>query len=452
MVATFCVGQDNDLDSAYTPVKDTSSVFFLSNGSFSGQFRTYMMNTVNQGELQDWYSWALGGNLGYQTTRWKGFRLATRFYATVEILGNSGELDSLTGRQSRYEIVLYDITDREIEEVALLGTAYIDFKWRKHQFWLGRHLLNTPLFNPQDGRMIPTLAQGFWYTNTSFKDLKLEAGYISHVAPRGSRGWFRLRNSIGVYSTGRNPDDSPSGYAGNLESNGLFIVAMSLAKKRFDFKVHNFYVENIFNATYAEAFYKGKLFGLDGRIGGQYIFEHQVGNGGNEDFNKRYFQDKLSHVFGGRMELRMNKLWTFTCNYNRITAHGRFLFPREWGREFLFVFQKRERSEGQGDMNAFMVDLRRKWELGGDKLDVKASYGHYYLTDPTQASLNKTSLPSYFQLGLNAYYQFGGVLKGLVAEYYITYKGSLGGDHDNPDFTLNKVKMFHWDLVMNYSF
>ena len=55
-----------------------------------------------------------------------------------------------------------------------------------------------------------------------------------------------------------------------------------------------------------------------------------------------------------------NNRWETTLNYNRITTHGRYLMPREWGRDPFFTFFPRERNEGLGDVHAIVGKLNYK--------------------------------------------------------------------------------------------
>jgi hypothetical protein len=426
-------------------------------GQFDGGLRTYFMATQNRDELKDWYSLALGGRLGYHTDPIAGFGAGASIYATRALVGNSDEVDATTSRPSRYELGLYDMTDPSNPEVALLGQAYVDFQSDGVQLWAGRHVLNTPLFNPQDGRMIPTLAQGIWYSGTlrpggGPSSFGLQAGYISHVAPRGDQRFRPLEDSFGIFPVGRNLDGTPSGYAGNVDSKGLFVGSLSYGHELLEVNVWDYFAENVFNTVYSDLTVKPRFAGLDWRFGLQHLLQHRVQDGGNPEADLAYFQHARSQALGGQIRAETASKWRVSASYDRITSAGRFVFPREWGKEPLFVFQKRERSEGSGDLQAWLIQLGKVWNFEQDgKLRTQLGYGQYYRTDPHEPEFNKYGFHSLSQTNLDTFYHFGEPLSGLVAELLVTYKGKLGdASDDNPAFVLNKVDMFNWNFIVNY--
>ena len=86
----------------------------------------------------------------------------------------------------------------------------------------------------------------------------------------------------------------------------------------------------------------------------QVVRQDAVSDGGNKDAAKSYFKKgSKSMSFGGKLGWKNNR-WETSLNYNRITAHGRYLMPREWGRDPFFTFLPRERNEGLGDVHAIM--------------------------------------------------------------------------------------------------
>lgn len=421
-------------------------------GIFSGGIRSFVMSTTNRGSLKDWWSWALGGNLGYQSPRLYGISLGARGYVTTQALGNALSLDQNTGRASRYEWGLYDLGAQKRTETALLGQAYLDLDAGGHHLWLGRRSLKSPLVNPQDGRMIPTLVQGAWYENTQLTWLKAQLGYLSHIAPRGGSTFLRIEDSIGLYPVGRSTSGAPSDYKNHLSSQGLTIFALSHSSKHFDANVYNYAALGLFNALYVDASYKGQLAGAAVQLAGQAIWERRLADGGSSHAEQRYFEDKQAQVYGVRAELRPETSWTLSLSYNRITAHGRFLFPREWGREPLYTFQKRERSEGAGDQHAIAASVRKKMPLFGGHLTGTLSQGAYLRPDARSFALNKYALPSLYQWNAELNYQAGGALDGVSADFLVAYKVALDDVRDNAALVQNKVDMINWNFVVEYSF
>ncbi len=433
---------------------DETGLHPFTDGTFNGQVRSYFMATQNDAALRDWYSLALGGSLAYHTAPVWGLGMGARLYAVREVVGNSDATDSVTDRPSRYELGLYDVQDPKATEFGLLGEAYVDFLQGPHSAWLGRHRLETPLFNPQDGRMIPTLAQGIGYSGRFESGLNLQAAYVTHVSPRGSDAFFRVDNSLGKYPVGRNTDGTLSDYAGNTDSLGLAIGSLGYEDERLQIHVWDYFAENVFNVMYSDAFVSIPSEPFTWRFGAQYFMSWKVGDGGNPDPSRAFVDQHVARGFGGQIQARTKAKWSVTANYNRITDEGRFLFPREWGREPLFVFQKRERSEGSGDLHAVSFELAKLWDFAArGRLRTQLGYGQYYRPDPTEPALNKYAMPSLWQANLDSTYYFGGALTGLNVEFLVVYKGQLRDSaNDNPNFVLNKVDMSHWNVIANYEF
>lgn len=419
----------------------------------SGYWRNYLMATNNQNPLQDWMTVSTGGKLFFKTRSIKGFSVAMGYYTTINTrIGNTAVRDETTLKLSRYELGNYDVADPTHHEIAYLGEAFLKYHKGDHKVTLGRQVFKSPLLNPEDGRMIPTLVQGIIYTYSKPKSLQVNLGWLSHIAPRSSNGFYSVAESIGIYPTGLNADGTPSGYKGNIQSNGIGIASISFRRKSFNIKLWEYYIENIFNSIYLESHLSGNLFGLPVDFGAQLIHQKKVDNGGNMIENQTYFTNDHSMIWGLQLITKITPETVFSLNYNHITDDGRFLFPREWGREPLFTFQKRERLEGASDVHAWMVNFTKKISLANESLlNMSIGYGQYYLQEPNEFRFNKYAMPSRWQANMDIFYHFGEKLKGLKVEYLFAWKKSLGHIPDNPNFILNKVEMQNHNLILNYA-
>ena len=426
----------------------------INRGKISGYFRTFLMTTQNVGALKDWTAMAVGGKLKYETARFKNFQLGVAYYTSHNVdITNVEARDTKTNRRSRYERALFNITDADQRTVHLLGEAYLTYGHTKHAISLGRMKLKSPLMNPQDGRMIPTLLQGLWYKNRVLKNVTFQLGWISHVAPRSFDNFATIAESIGINSVGRNPDGSASGYRNQLTSKGLGIANFDYTHKNWGVKVWNYYAENIFNTLYQEVYLKGSVKGLPWKLMGQVILQNQLNNGGNEDINQAYFQTPSASLWGARLQINPRKKLFISINYNHIGKAGRFLFPREWGREPLFTFQRRERSEGMANTHAWTIGAKQTWDWDKDrKLMLKLGYGHYHRPLLADATSNKYGLVSNIQSDFEAQYYFGGILKGIHLEYLVAYKAPLGIVKPDPRYIINRINMWNHSLVLNYQF
>ena len=182
----------------------------------------------------------------------------------------------------------------------------------------------------------------------------------------------------------------------------------------------------------------------------QFLKQDAISNGGNADVARTYFEKGGKSISFGTKAGWKNKTWETSINYNRITSHGRYLMPREWGREPFFTFLPRERNEGLGDVHAFMTKLN----YNSLNLRIKASVaaGYYKLPDVKNYRLNKYGLPSYTQANADVRYSFAGMLKGFEAQVLIVGKKNTGEIYNNKRFEFNKVNMMQYNFVLNYHF
>lgn len=417
-----------------------------------GYWRSAFIATDNQDNLKDWYALATGGLLKSEVNYKNKIILGAGYYTSYNLnIQDITARDQASGKHSRYEAGLFDVTDRSKREIHLLGELYIKFKHKKHQLTLGRMKLKSPLLNGQDGRMIPTLTQGIWYQNQLHKHLKLQTGWLTHIAPRSTSSFYSIASSIGRYSNGKNPDGSNAQYRDQLSSKGLGIFALNYSTKKWEIDFWNFYTENIFNTAVLDAIYKININQSKLSFAVEYIQQFKVNNGGNTHFDSQYFQTNQSRLFGGQVKWVTAKKWQLAFNMNRITSHGRFLFPREWGREFLFVFQRRERSEGSGNMNAWTITTKKQWLFKNkSKLDIQLGYGQYYRADVQDFAYNKYGVPANDQLNVDALYHFSGALKGFKLHFLVSRKRALGETYDQANIIINKNGMMNYNLFVNY--
>jgi hypothetical protein len=435
--------------------EDTTSLLSaFKRGDFNGHFRYFFMSTQNQKGLTDYYANAVGGGIRYETAKFHGFQFAVSGFYTFNIgSSNLGKADTTTGQLSRYEIALFDVEDPyNKKDIDRLEEFYIKYSHKKSSIVYGRQLLNTPFINLQDGRMRPTGVEGFWFETNEIKKTKIEGGWLYALSPRGTTKWYDASESIGVYSGGVNVDGSKSQYSNNLESKGVFLIGAHVElNKNITLHGWNVFTENIFNTTMLQTDFSFPL-NKNNIIfaAAQFVRQDVVNNGGNEVAAKTYFEKGGKAITFGAKAGWKNKQWEASINYNRITAQGRYLMPREWGREPFFTFMPRERNEGFGDVHAIMGKVN--YNIPKIRIKTSLSGGYYKLPDVKNYRLNKYGVPSYTQVNADVRYAFNKVLKGLEAQLLVVGKLNSGETYNNKRFEFNKVNMVLFNFVLNYHF
>jgi hypothetical protein len=431
----------------------------LVNGKVNGQVRYYYMQADNEPGLQDYYGHTIGGKLKYVTQEFNGFSEGVAFYTTNFINTNvkSGNTEPLAGnKNSRYVIGLVDATNPDNHGVTGVGELYLNYRHSKTDITIGRMKLNTPFMNPEDGRMIPTLEQGVWIKSADVDDFILQGGMINAFWNRSTPGFKSVQDSIGYgYGEGIDPmTGKPSHYLDNIKSDGLYVVsALYKGLPGTKLQAWNYYAQNLFNMAYAQADNQTHFGAYRMILGAQFAYETAVGDGGNPDPALTYMRrGEVSQTYGAKIGAGY-KGSVVSFAYNMTTSAGRMMFPREWGKEPLFTFQKRERSEGSGGCHAWLVTLQQNFkQFGIDGLRAKIGFGEYFKADVKDTVLNKYALPSYAQSNVDIFYNFKGALKGFSLEYLFARKYALGDTYGAAKYIFEKVNINVHNLIINYNF
>jgi hypothetical protein len=450
LVAGFPMLSKAQTDSSRT----RNALWAFRQGKAQLQMRYFFMETRNEGALPDAYSHALGGGIHYETGSFYGFQAGVGVFSVFNLASSDLTLrEPGTGQPNRYEIGQFDLLDPTAKkDMNRLEEAFLRYKWRETSLSFGRMVLKTPFLNPQDGRMRPTAESGFWLESKALKNLDLQAGFLNAISPRSTFKWFRVGDSFGIYPTGLAENGQKSAYARKVQSDFVALLGLQYNwKGKARLRFWDVVIDNVSQTFLLQADNEGVASASWAPVWGlQWIRQDQIGNGGNANPALAYVSDGWkSNVFGARLGLRKGK-WETSLNYTRITAEGRYLFPREWGRDPFFTFMPRERNEGAGDVHAFVV--RSATQLEKAQLRPELGLGYFRMPDVKNARLNKYGMPSYFQLNASLKYEFAGPLKGLETDLLVVYKRLEGETYGNLAYVYNKVNMWQINAVLNWRF
>jgi hypothetical protein len=438
-----------------SPVEDSTSVLHaFKSGSLEGHLRYFFSLTDNNSGLTDYFGNAAGGGIRFETARFHGFQFGVSGFFIFNV-GSSDltKKDSLTNQGNRYEIGLFDIEDpTNKKDIDRLEEFYLRYNIGKSYIRFGRQLINTPFINLQDGRMRPTGVEGIWFELNDLKKWNFEGGWIYAISPRSTVKWYETDESVGLYPSGVNALGVKSNYSGNLNSHGVFTMGTKWQPTRsITLKVWDLYFEDVMNSAMVQLDVRNSLNDNVALISAvQYVRQDAVNDGGNEDPLKSYIdKNAFANVFGGRLGIQKDKS-TFLVNYTHITDHGRYLMPREWGRDPFFTFMPRERNEGFGNVHAFTASVARNFPI--QRLKSTFTAGYFQLPDILDYRLNKYAMPSYMQFNADVRYSFSGMLKGLDAQFLFVAKMNRGDLHNDRRSEFNKVNMELYNFVLNYHF
>ena len=414
--------------------------------------RTFLMSTLNEGALKDDYALASGAGIGVLTQPVYGLQAGISGFFIYNLWSSDiAKPDSLTNSANRYELGLFDVENPDNKnDLDRLEELYIKYNLSKSAITVGKININTPFINPQDGRMRPTIAEGVWLNINESKKIGVNGGWIWDVSPRSTVHWFTLANSMGINPSGVNTDGSRSEYHDNILSSGM-AIANIYYKPTENLKINlwNGLLDNVMNTAMIEINTNQKL-GEDLKTyqGIIYLHQNSINHGGNIDQRKTYFNEGAqSNVISAQVGVK-NKKHNTSFNYTHITGDGRYLMPREWGREPFYTFLPRERNEGLGNVHAMVA--KTSLSFFDNKFKTGIGYGYYLLPDVKNYRLNKYGLPSYQQLNLDASYNFSNFLKGLELRVLVVGKMQEGNDYDNLKYIYNKVNLVNFNFILDF--
>jgi hypothetical protein len=421
----------------------------LHRGTFGGHVRTVFMATQNRGTAPDYYAHGVGAGLRYETRAWHGLQLGLEGFFLKNLYASP--LAAQPGRpESRYELSLFDQEHPQNREI-LHQVEELWVRWQARPGWqltYGRQRLETPLLNAQDSRLSPNFVQGLWGVGQLNAATTLQGGWLTHVAPRSTDRWYRLDEAVGRYSMGVAPDSSRADYQGRVHTPGLAVLGVRRTLgPHATVQAWQYFAPHLLAISWLEGTRTFARPAGTWTASGQLLWQRSLTGQSAGPTNHRYNEPgEQARALSVRLA-HQHRAWQYAAQYTRLTAHGRFLFPREWGREPFYTTLPRERIEGAGDVHALGASVA--WQRPrGPRLE--AGYGYFNLS--REARLNKYSLPDFHQLNFTATHAFAAAADGLRLR--ILYAAKWGANRASylPARAINKVDLHHLSVALDYVF
>ncbi|EON76265.1 hypothetical protein ADIS_3393 [Lunatimonas lonarensis] len=420
-------------------------------GEVEFHLRSFFMGTINRGDLIDYHSLAVGGGIGYFSPSFKGFQVGFSGFFVFQLYEHNLRIpDPTTGNVNRYEILLYDMNDLEnTRDLDRLEHLYLSYERNGFQAVLGRQKVNTPFLNEQDNRMRPNIFNGMSVSRRS-SNWQGSLSWFDHVTMRGTVDWYSVEESFGVYPFGRNVFGTSSGYKGNVSSKGIGVGNVSYSGNNGEkFQYWSYLADNVFQMQFAQLEKKSVVGGFELTAGLQGFYQSAINDGGNPDPEKAYImKGEKSMGYGAKVGSKVGK-HEFSLNALSITRDGRFLFPREWGRETFFASLPRERFEGNGGVRAISLKYEYRFDRKTNGLLGASSVDH---PDVNNFSLNKYGVPSYYHFVGSLDHRLDGYLEGLNIKVLVVNKAAKNPDEIPDQNRINRVDMWNFNVVMDYRF
>jgi len=413
-------------------------------------FRTFWMNTsYSDTELKSDYALGMSLNLGAKINYTKHWTLQVGYRSFANVLSSEiWKPDPISGQTNRYETGLFNLLDTRDRFFGKLETLSLGYTKDRFEVKIGRMGITTDWVNAQDGRLSPTVVEGINAWVAPSKNWKISLWAIEKMSIRGSSEWLGIGETVGIYPQGRNVFGKPGNYFGNTESDWLSIVEVD-GKLRSGGKLHfsHTLAQNLFATTWGSLEKNQKLEKGTLTLGIQSGVQHTVGEGGNADLSLSYKQPgDLNYAISGRLGWR-NERWITHLNYTHVGGKGRWLSPREWGKDAWYTFIPRERNEGFESVDAVVGYLEYRFEKV--PVQIYAHGGLYWLSDTSDAAANKYNFPSYRQVNLGIKIQPKRV-KNLDFHLILVSKEPITSEKLTPNQIYNKVELLHFNGILNW--
>ena len=340
--------------------KDTFNLAeHFSKGHVSGHFMNFFMNTINEGALRDYWTNAFGMSLHYESLSFKGIMFEMKGIFTFQTFSSDlNKEESNLGEASKWEVELYDILDRDNKtDLDRLEELFLHYQWKNYFIRYGRIPINsTPLINQRDNRMKPFAFEGFHGNININKHIKYQAIIIHGVSPRSTVEWFSLDEAIGLNDNGISITGEEANYFKYLNTHFLSAQELKYENKNMMFRFWNFHLDKVFNLNWEQVEFKNRVwkFGLVGIH--QFAHKRQsILNTNNQYINPEGYVNIISSILQ-----RRNEEFEIAFSNTNIFGKGKFLFPKELGKEDLYTSVSKSRVDGLGQTNIANLSFKYK--------------------------------------------------------------------------------------------
>ena len=420
---------------------------FFGLGTIRGHLRNYFMTTVNEGGLKDYYANAVGGSMGFYSHEFYGFHVGAAGIFTFKAFSNDlNTPDPTTGRISKWELELFDVLDTDnFTDLDRLEALYINYTFDIGQVTYGKMIIeDTPLMNRSDGRMKPFAFKGFWLNLFPWKNHRFNLAWIDRISPRSTVEWFDFNEGLGLAYQGLQPNGEEADYGEHLESDGIAMLSYQTWYKRLQLDLYQYYIHHVSYTSWAALEYHLGEWDL----GVQYALQFPDAFQEELRYEQRYVQHgERGQVLSGQAEYR-HADWSVKAAYAHAFDSGRFLFPRELGRDHFYTSIPRSRLEGFGNADIFTVG--GEYYFLDHKLIARLEATQVNGPQVDSFEFNKYNLDAYRQLNLQLNYHFKGFLQGMDMTLFYVYRRNQ--NNSDPDVIFNLSNYHQINFVTNFEF
>lgn len=223
-------------------------------GSAHGNIRSYYIGTEKEGGNQadtSQHSNAIGGQLGYTTGSLYGLKLGATFMTThpFALPQGAGNVEQSTLARDNAKRPGATVADGN-KGFSVLGEAFAQYNRDNYEVWYGRKVIETPLIDAKDVRVIPSSVEGGMASVKVSPSVEISGGFIDKFKQRNSN-YF---DDIILHALGANTQ-TITGH------NGGYVLPVSIVytKGALNARAYDYYAPDFMNSVYADATFKNQL-------------------------------------------------------------------------------------------------------------------------------------------------------------------------------------------------
>jgi len=426
-------------------IETLKDVFGL--GTISGHVRNYFINTINQGTLTDYYANATGGAIRFKSHRIFGFEFGVAGIFTYKLFSNDlNKADPITGGIAEFEHQLFDVLDTDnFNDLDRLEELYLRYYFKHGYATYGKLTIeDSPLMNKSDGRMKPFAFKGLWLQYTLLEKHRFNLAWIDRISPRSTVEWFDFKEGIGLSNQGFQPDGTEAEYHENLESEGIAKLGYQTHFSNFSLEVYQWYLHNISYSGWVGVAYENRGWNL----GVQYVLQFPDSFQRTLEYEQRFMQpEERGQVISGQLGYATSD-WELRLAYTQALASGRFLFPRELGRDQFYTSISRSRLDGFGDTG--VLTLSGDYTFGIEHFSAGVDYTRTFGPEVDAFEFNKYNLDAYQQFNLRLHYALKGFFEGMHLEFLYVYRDNI--NNSEPEVIFNRGNLHQLNFITNFEF
>jgi hypothetical protein len=303
--------------------------------------------------------------LKYETPSWKNFNLGLGFY-------NNGDLFNLTDFNKPNKKVARGLfVEDDGDEKSLMGEAYLRYQGNKFSIDGGRRLYSTPL-TTITYNLMPNFHTLVEATTTAVPDTVLSLSQIFRMSfgSRAMTDFGLIGEGTGTAGATVRPDTigqadfhsigkiSLGQDAENKGTNGITVFGATYSGfknvvgfKKIDLSLWNYYSDDISNNLYLQADTIYPIKALKLKLGGQYLYQTDVGDSKAGDLK--------FHLSGIKATLA-GKGWAVFGAYNHSSSGDGNGFHNAYGSDPAYTSTIFSRNEYRKDVDAYQVGIKYK--------------------------------------------------------------------------------------------